>query len=147
MMQSCASAAKLRAAGPFYRSASVPGSNPVPSSGESGELGSRSMRRRRARLGNGDLISISAIPQFDSAVMLGPALSFNISVTGQAVALSRATPWAHHLLKGKLPGKGRIATLRPGRSSSAIAQIITKCAPNQPSRASTTLRFASRTVC
>ena len=27
MMQSCASAAKLRAAGPFYRSASVPGSN------------------------------------------------------------------------------------------------------------------------
>src|SRR5215472_17869148 len=60
------------------------------------------MPKAGPRLGNGDLISISAIPQFDSAVMLGPALSFNISVTGQAVALSRATPWAHHLLKGKL---------------------------------------------
>ena len=49
MMQSCASAAKLRAAGPFFRSASVKGSNTV-SRHLGSSIGSRAERQRERRM-------------------------------------------------------------------------------------------------
>jgi hypothetical protein len=51
MMQSCASAAKLRAAGPFSPSASVPCQLPVPATSDC-QSAVRAERQRERRIGN-----------------------------------------------------------------------------------------------